>query len=192
MRIRDIALKTCQRWWTIERSDERESGISMLAARHDDDKYSFLFPQLNAKTVLFQTIQFSIRRQFSSIWPTDKTLSGATIPDQSGPGSYSNERVLCIPKSFSITGTSMFSVISRTLVEGGFYCSKAVGIFYSPSQLGNMGTMASIYHYLWYSTVPFVSDIIMVDTSNKVLTIVRHYFKLSCKTADAAFKIWEV
>ena len=31
---------------------------------------------LNIKTVLFQAIQFSISRQFSSIWPIDRTLSG--------------------------------------------------------------------------------------------------------------------
>ena len=32
----------------------------------------------------------------SSIWPIDKTLSGATIPGQSGPGSNGNEGVLQI------------------------------------------------------------------------------------------------
>ena len=37
VKIQDVALKTCQRWWTIGRSDERGSGISVLAARHDDD-----------------------------------------------------------------------------------------------------------------------------------------------------------
>ena len=37
VRIRDVALKTCQRWWTIGKSGEWGSGISMLAARHDDD-----------------------------------------------------------------------------------------------------------------------------------------------------------
>ena len=37
VRIRDVALKTCQKRWTIGRSGERGSGISMLAARHDDD-----------------------------------------------------------------------------------------------------------------------------------------------------------
>ena len=36
VRIRDVALKTCQRRWTIGRSGERGSGISVLAARHDD------------------------------------------------------------------------------------------------------------------------------------------------------------
>ena len=37
VRIRDVALKTCQRRWTIGKSGERGSGISVLAARHDDD-----------------------------------------------------------------------------------------------------------------------------------------------------------
>ena len=37
VRIRDVALKTSQRRWTIRRSSERGSGISVLAARHDDD-----------------------------------------------------------------------------------------------------------------------------------------------------------
>ena len=49
------------------------------------------------KTVLFQKIQFIISTQFSLIWPIDMTLSGATTPDQSGPGSDSKEGVLHIP-----------------------------------------------------------------------------------------------
>ena len=36
VRIRDVVLKTCQRRWTIGRSGKRGSGISVLAARHDD------------------------------------------------------------------------------------------------------------------------------------------------------------
>ena len=36
-RIRDVALKTCLRRWTIGKSGKRGSGISVLAARHDDD-----------------------------------------------------------------------------------------------------------------------------------------------------------
>ena len=43
----------------------------------------------------------------SSIWPIDRNLSGATTPDQSGPGSDSNEGVLHIPQSSSITGASL-------------------------------------------------------------------------------------
>ena len=37
VRIGDVVLKTCQRRWMIGRSGERGSGISMLAAWHDDD-----------------------------------------------------------------------------------------------------------------------------------------------------------
>ena len=37
VRIRNVALKTCQRQWTIGKSGERGSGISVLTARHDDD-----------------------------------------------------------------------------------------------------------------------------------------------------------
>ena len=37
VRIRDVALRTYQKRWTIGRSGERGSGISVLAARHDDD-----------------------------------------------------------------------------------------------------------------------------------------------------------
>ena len=37
VRIRDVALKTCRRRWTVGRNGERGSGISVLAERHDDD-----------------------------------------------------------------------------------------------------------------------------------------------------------
>ena len=44
---------------------------------------------------------------FSSIWPIDKTLSGVTTLRQSGPGSDSNEEVLHIPQSSSISGGAL-------------------------------------------------------------------------------------
>ena len=37
VRIRNLALKTSQKRWTIGESGERGSGISVLAVRHDDD-----------------------------------------------------------------------------------------------------------------------------------------------------------
>ena len=43
VRIRDVALKTCQWRCTIGRSGERESGISVLAARHDDDDDIYIY-----------------------------------------------------------------------------------------------------------------------------------------------------
>ena len=58
-----------------------------------------------SKTALFQTIQFSISTHFSSIWPINRALSGATTPGQSEPGSDGNEGVLCIPQISSISGT---------------------------------------------------------------------------------------
>ena len=39
VRIRDVVLKTCLGRWTIGRSGERGSGISVLPARHDDDDW---------------------------------------------------------------------------------------------------------------------------------------------------------
>ena len=42
----------------------------------------------------------------SPIGPLDRTLSGTTIPGQSGPGSDGYEGVLRIPQSSSITGAS--------------------------------------------------------------------------------------
>ena len=43
-------------------------------------------------------------KQFSSIWPIDRTLSSATTPGHSRPGSNGNEGVFCIPLNSSITG----------------------------------------------------------------------------------------
>ena len=62
--------------------------------------------KINVKTVLFQTIKFSIGTQFSSFWPKDRTLSGATSPGLSGPGNDGIKGVLQIPQSSSINGTS--------------------------------------------------------------------------------------
>ena len=51
-----------------------------------------------------------------SIWPINRTLSGATTPDQSGSGSNDNEGVFHVPQSFKI-GASLrwFCIISGTL-----------------------------------------------------------------------------
>ena len=64
-----------------------------------------------SKTVIFQTIRFSINTQFSSIWFIDRTLSSATTPNQSGPGSDGNEGVLRIPQSSSVAGTSPLDLL---------------------------------------------------------------------------------
>ena len=79
--------------------------------------------QLNIKAVLFQIILFSINAQFSSIWPIYRTLSRATTPSFSEPGSYGNKWLLRISQSTSITGTSpsdcFVSYVGDSLVVGG-------------------------------------------------------------------------
>ena len=52
MRIRDVALKTCQRRWTIRRNGERGSGISVLAARHDDDDDDYQSHPCNRRAII--------------------------------------------------------------------------------------------------------------------------------------------
>ena len=59
-----------------------------------------------SKIVLFQTIQFSISKLFSSIWVIHRTLSGATTLSQSVPESGDNEWAHRIPQSSRITGVS--------------------------------------------------------------------------------------
>ena len=67
----------------------------------------------------------------------DKTLSGATTPEQSRSGSDGNEEVLRIPQSSNITGTSPSDclvsypgLIGEVLPLG----RDVVGVFYSPIQ----------------------------------------------------------
>ena len=50
VRIRDIVQKTWQRRWTIEKSGERGSGISVLPTRHDDDDEESLNPLQSFRT----------------------------------------------------------------------------------------------------------------------------------------------
>ena len=85
--------------------------------------------------------------QFSSIWSIDRTLSGATIPGQSEPGSNGNEGVLCIPQGSSITETSPSDCLMSypdTCWEVGVVlplCREVGGVFYSPSQLGKVSLL---------------------------------------------------
>ena len=95
--------------------------------------YLIQSPFLNIQRVLLQTIQFSISTLFSSIWPVDRTLSGATTLGQSGPGSNGNKVVLCIHLSSSFTGASpsdcLVSYPGHTLKES--YSSAEMQVVYS-------------------------------------------------------------
>ena len=73
--------------------------------------HSFVCTLLKYQTPLFQTIQFTKSHLFAIIlnvkqlYLTYRTLSGATTPSQSGPGSDGNEGVLRIPQGSCIFGT---------------------------------------------------------------------------------------
>ena len=84
---------------------------------------------------------YGISTQFSSIWPIDRALSGATTLSLSGPWSDGNKGVICILQSSSITETSLSDCLvlypGCSLEEGILpLCRDAVGVFYSPNQLG--------------------------------------------------------
>ena len=52
VKTQDVTLKTCRRQWMIGRSGERWSGISVLAARHDDDDDVETLPTEIAREIL--------------------------------------------------------------------------------------------------------------------------------------------
>ena len=106
-------------------------GISTIVGYLMPNSFLFVY------TVLFQTIQFSISTQFSSIWSIDRTLSGATTLGQIGPGSNGNDGALRIPQSSSITETSpsycLVSYLGYLLEES--YSSAEKQLVYSKVQV---------------------------------------------------------
>ena len=65
VRIRDVAQKTCQRRWTIGKSGERGSRISVLAARHDD--VDLLVTKLEFSKLIIKQCSFSFNRDFYTL-----------------------------------------------------------------------------------------------------------------------------
>ena len=92
-----------------------------------------------SKLVLFQTIQFSISTEFSSIGPRDGTQPGASTMGQRGPRSDGNEGVLRIPQSSCILEPHhIFLSYPRHSLEAVLpLCRGAVGLFYSASRLSH-------------------------------------------------------
>ena len=97
----------------------------------------FYFKQISLtyKKILFQRTQFSISTHFSSIWPINRTLWGATTLGYSGPRNDGNEGVLHICQSTSITRTSpsdcLVSYSGYLLRWGGSYPSAEKLLVYS-------------------------------------------------------------
>ena len=106
--------------------------------------------QRKKKTFLFQTIQFSTNKQFNYIWSIDMTPSGAITPGQSGPGSDSNEGVLCIPQSSSITGISPSYCLVLHLGHplGESYLSAEKQSVFSTAPVYNVFMDCYIFRYL--------------------------------------------
>ena len=72
VRIRDVVQKTCHRWWTIGKSGERGSGISVLPAWHDDDDDIQTMSQ-NSSVILRTGTVIELRR--SQGWRTFEHIS---------------------------------------------------------------------------------------------------------------------
>ena len=116
VRIWDVALKTYQRRWTIEMVREG-SGISVLAARHDDDDdsqfltnfYDFRFKSTTTAAIGIHPTKAWLN---SSIWPIDGILKGSTTLSQSRPGSNGNEGILHIPQSSKTRASPSDSLVS--------------------------------------------------------------------------------
>ena len=75
--MRDVTLKTCQRRWMIGRCGERGSGISVLAARHDDeDDDTFpngISPKVNVKAFLLVYIVWQLHK--NATWNLKQVLA---------------------------------------------------------------------------------------------------------------------
>ena len=88
VRIRDIVQITCQRRWTIGKSGERGSGISVLPAWHDDDviytqthtyththTYIYIYIYSHAQTDCFVLSElFSVARHVGRSKPGSKPV----------------------------------------------------------------------------------------------------------------------
>ena len=77
-----------------------------------------------SETVPFQTIQFSISTQYSSILPVDRTISGATIPRKSVDSrAMAMKGYSAFPKDTVLLGPQNQIVLYhiRRFVDGGPY-----------------------------------------------------------------------
>ena len=88
----------------------------------------------------------------SSIWPIDRTLSGATTSDQSEPESNGNEEVLCVPQSITVASPSdcLVTYPGHSLEGVLPLCRDAVGLFYGPPLLWES---CFIIYLLWVTVL---------------------------------------
>ena len=104
VRIRDIALKTCQRRWTIGRGDERGSRISVLAARHDDDDI-YIYIYNFEKVIFYGCKEFEAQRiEHSSLKRTLRKKNLTSVP-----GTFQPEHVCNICSSVCLSTVELAS-----------------------------------------------------------------------------------
>ena len=122
----------------------------------------------------------------SSIWPIDRALSGVVTQGQSGPGSDGNERVLHIPQSSSITGTSQSDVLMsypghQSKGMSLPFCRGAVDVFYSPSRQGKYDRLDTLpgWSILGYPSNCSLKSCNMVNVGE---VNVRKVLRMSSKT----------
>ena len=120
-RIQDVALKTCQRWWTIGKSVKWGSGISVLVAWHDDDDAStWDWTQVSQAIGKHSNHHANVQFLIIDLGSINRTHSDATNLGQSGPESLS---------------IRLFRVISWTFIKGVLpLCWEAV-VLYSHMQI---------------------------------------------------------
>ena len=86
------------------------------------------------------------------IWPINKTLSGATTPNQSEPGSNGNEGTLHIPQSSSITRASLSDCLVSYpghSLRGGSYTSVEMQLVDSTA-LANWAGKFKVYKNIFW------------------------------------------
>ena len=125
---------------------------------------------------LFQTIQFSISIQFSSIWPIERTLSAATTLGQSAPGSDGNEGVFGIPQSSSLTRTLPSDCLGSYLGHSfrGSYPSTEESVY--STDLADMATNRTVNHLI---------------LSEFLSTLLLKKFALSCRLGKMVFLLYK-
>ena len=101
-----------------------------------------------------------------SIWPIDKTLSGATTTSQSGPESDGNEEILRIPQSSSITGISP----SDYLVS---YPGHSLGESYPPAEMQSVYSTTPIN---WANQMKMIKTKKIINVQEKNITVAIYFF----------------
>ena len=130
---------------------ERRGWVNMI---NNSIKQLFVYTHLNDQTVLFQTMQFSISLLCLDFKVHSLNVKQFYLIHRQDPVRCYHSGLEWTWERWQWRGTQHFpklqhywnliirllSVISRTLTEGVLsLCREAVGVFYSPSRLGEIG-----------------------------------------------------